>query len=135
MASTTLVLRRMLPAAAQLVPTLAFRTDVILAPLKTAPFPSAPRTTSCRQPRPGSLCSRSWITASGDDPPLRRSRILEPRRGSVRCCVRTAPTFASAHAQRLPTAMDDVVTTTPSIPVRAHRPAIEKVIYPPLQSC
>ena len=70
---------------------------------------------------------------SGDDPAFRRARILGPRRGSVRCCVRTAPTFASAHAQRLPTAIDDVETTAPSIPVLAHRPAIENVMCPPFK--
>src|SRR5437899_4847164 len=71
--------------------------------------------------------------ASGDDPCLRRSRILGPRRGSVRCCVRTAPTFAPAHAQRLPTEIDDVETTAPSMPVLGHRPAIENVMCPPFK--
>src|SRR6266851_52522 len=133
MASTTAVLRRMLPAAAQLRPVFAFTIDVILVPLKTAPFPSAAMTASCRHRRSGSVFSRSWMMASDDDPCLSRSRILGPRRGSVRCCVRTAPTFASAHAQRLPTAIDDVVTTAPSIPVLGHRPAIENVMCPPTQ--
>ena len=51
-----------------------------------------------------------------------------PSRGSVRCCVSAAPTPASAQAQRLPTAMAEVVTTAPSMPVRAQRPAMEKVM-------
>src|SRR5229473_2316972 len=123
----------MLPAAAQLRQTFAFTMDVILAPLKTAPLPSAAMTASCRHRRSGSVFSRSWIMSSGDEPRLRRSRILGPRRGSVRCCVSTAPTFASAHAQRLPTAIDDVETTAPSMPVLGHRPAIENVMCPPTQ--
>ncbi len=34
----------------------------------------------------------------------------------------TAPTFASAKAQRAATAMLEVASATPSIPVRSHRP-------------
>jgi hypothetical protein len=47
----------------------------------------------------------------------------------VRCWVSTAPTPARANAHRLPTAMLEVVTATPYIPVRAQRAAIEKVTF------
>jgi hypothetical protein len=45
-------------------------------------------------------------------------------------CVATAPTPARAHGQRLATAMLEVVMATPNMPVRVHRPAIEKVMPP-----
>jgi len=86
---------------------------------------------SCRQPRPVSLRSNSRTMASGAVPARSRSSALGPSRGSVRCCVRTAPTLASAQAQRPPTAIDEVVTTAPSMPVRAQRPAMEKVMLVP----
>jgi len=38
------------------------------------------------------------------------------------------PTPAAAKQQRDPTAIDDVVTIDPSIPVRAQRPTMENVI-------
>src|SRR5260370_23892877 len=56
------------------------------------------------------------------------SRPSGPRRGSVRCCVSTAPMPARAKTQRLPTARLDVVTAAPSIPVRAQRAASAKGI-------
>jgi hypothetical protein len=51
-----------------------------------------------------------------------------PRRGSLLCCVSTAPIPAFANGQRLPTPMLDVEMPIPNIPVRAQRPAIENVI-------
>src|SRR5947209_6862162 len=118
----------MLPAATQSRPIRPLAIEVILAPLKKAALPSAAMMASCRHFRSGSPRSSCSTIASGAVPRLRCSRILGPSRGSVRCCVRTAPIPASAQAQRLPTAMAEVVTTAPSIPVLAQRPAIEKVM-------
>ena len=42
--------------------------------------------------------------------------------------VETAPAPARAWGQRAATQIDDVVMATPNMPVRSHRPMIEKVI-------
>jgi hypothetical protein len=68
------------------------------------------------------------MTSAAVLPSSSRAMPRGPSRGSVQCWVRTAPTPAFAKGQRLPTAIDDVVTARPNMPVRRHMPAIEYVI-------
>src|SRR5262245_21863810 len=76
----------------------------------------------------GFSCTRAAIAWRAEWPAANSSSPRGPSRGSVRCCVSTAPTPARAKGQRLPTPILDVVTAAPNIPVSRHIPTTEKVM-------
>ena len=109
-------------------------TDEICSPWKNADEPLESMTANCRQPIVSLPSTRAVTVSSADFPSDRKSKPFGPSVGSVRCCVSTAPTPARAYGQREPTPMLDVVTAAPNIPVRAHFPTSENVIFWYLQT-
>ena len=83
------------------------------SPWYQAVRPARSMTASWRQPMVGSSRVREAIASAAVSPASSRSRPRGPRRASVRCWVRTAPTPDLAQGQRAPTLMLDVLTAAP----------------------
>ena len=83
---------------------------------------------SCRRSTHWSFTASSSTTRGAAHPPRSRFSPRKPSRGLVLAWQITAPTPGATWMQREPTAISLVATAIPNMPVRSHRPMIEKVV-------
>jgi hypothetical protein len=97
------------------------------APVCAATLPRASTIATCRTSRPSSFATSVRKASGAFTPPRISSSPLRPYEGSMKDCVATAPTPASAQATLDPTENQCDCTATPISPVRGSRATMEYV--------